>query len=148
MAVTGISASNVTFRPLGLHVTIGVRRNLGRGARRSGFLRRLLLVGGFGRSGHRLPGFFGRFDWVGFRGWCYLRRWGVLLRCRSAGRLIGLDGVLCRHSAGTQQQYRCRGGYLVVDFSWMSPVDTPQLFDFVDVWRDNVGQSQIVPTFQ
>ena len=30
----------------------------------------------------------------------------------------------------------------------MSPVDTPQLFDFVDVWRDNVGRSRIVPTFQ
>ena len=28
----------------------------------------------------------------------------------------------------------------------MSPMDTPQLFDFVDVWRGNVGRSRFVPT--
>ena len=27
----------------------------------------------------------------------------------------------------------------------MSPVDTPQLFVFEDVWRDNVGMAAIVP---
>jgi hypothetical protein len=30
----------------------------------------------------------------------------------------------------------------------MSPVDTPQLFDFVDVWKENVGRSQFVPANQ
>jgi len=34
---------------------------------------------------------------------------------------------------------------LVVEFAWMSPVDTPQLFDFEDVWKDNVGMAAIVP---
>ena len=79
-----------------------------RGARRSLFIRRLLLVGGFGCSRCSYPGCFRCFGLVGFLGGCHLLRRGILLCRWNAGRLIRLH-VLCRGSAGTQQQYRRRG---------------------------------------